>query len=320
MIYTTEQIEGVLQQYEKQKEILENAGILSTFRNGEKGIMGINGSFYVLPSLEEIRNRANNNREMLETKIGQGFTKLLLTPFGMSLNVLHEKVSDVILRHANEGKFFATKKGPNDPDEKLIPLELNKNQPFWTWDKYKNADINGTIIYGFTEFPQNVSASPVRFGTSQAVVSHQGKTKQEILDSSSGGASAGWYISFIENIPNLPVEKEGKTIGERKQHEANKSPVDYLSLLQTERMYANEEGITPEDWAIYFLSYLEETNQIVDDYEGVGNVSWNLGAYFPENSGVPTACFVRSVNQVRVGSLGARYFGPVYCARTVVRI
>lgn len=304
MIYITEQIEGVLQQYEKQKEILENAGILMTFRNGEKGIMGIDGRAYVLPSLEEIRNRANNNREILEIKIGQGFTKLLLTPFGISLNVLHEKVSNVILKHVNEGKFFATKKNPNDPNEKLIPLELNKSQPFWTWDKYKNADMNGTLVYEFSEFSEN----------------HHGKTKREILDNSSIGANAGWYISFIEDIPNLPMEKEGEKIGERKQYEANKSPIDYLALLQTERSYINERGITPEDWAMYFLSFLEETDQIIDDYEGAGNVSWNLGGYFPENSGVPTACFVRSVHQVRAGWLGSRYFGPVYCTRTVVRI
>ena len=312
MINTNEQIETVLQQYGKQKEILENAGILTRFSNGEKGIVGIDGKAYVLPSFEEVQNRANNVREMLETKIAQGFSKLLLTPFGMSLNVLHEKVSDVILKHSNEGKFFATKKNSNDPNEKLIPLELNTSQPFWTWDKYKNADTNGTLVYEFSEFSKN--------GSTSLTAGHNGKTKQEILDTPSAGVNTGWHISFIEDIPNLPMEKEGKKIGERKQHEANKSPVDYLTLLQTEQSYTNEKGITPEDWAIYFLSSLEETDQIIDDYEGSGNVSWNLGGYFPENSGVPTACFVRSVGQVRAGWLGDRYFGPVYCARTVVRI
>jgi hypothetical protein len=304
MSHINAQIENVLQQYEKQKEILENAGILTLFANGEKGIVGIDGKAYVLPRLEEIRNQVNNKREILETKIGQGFSKLLLTPFGMSLDVLHEKVSDVILRHFNEGKFFATQKNPANPDEKLVSIEVNKNQPFWVWDKYKNADTNGTLVYECAGFSE----------------AHDGKTKQAILDNPLLGTNAGWHISFIEDIPNLPAEKEGKTIGERKQHEANKSPIDYLSLFQTDRSYVNEQGITPEDWAMYFLSHLEETNQIIDDYEGAGNVSWNLGGYFPENSGVPTACFVRSVNQVRAGWLGARYFGPVYCARTVVRI
>ncbi|MCK9351531.1 MAG: hypothetical protein WCT49_00445 [Candidatus Paceibacterota bacterium] len=304
MIYATQTLESVLEQYEKQKEILERAEILVSFANGDQGIVGIDGRAYPLPSREDIQNRANGNREVLETKVLQGFSRLIMTPFGMSLDQFHEKVSGVILKHSEEAKLFATKKDLNDPNEKLIPVDLDANQPFWRWDKYKDANKNGTLVYDPIEFSEK----------------HQGKTKLQILADTTGGGSSGWRVSLVEDIPNLPFEKAGKTIGGRRQIEANKSPIDYLASFQSDRNYVNEHGMTPEDWAMYFLSHLEETDQIIDDYEGAGNVSWNLGGYFPENSGVPTACFVRSVRQVRAGWLGARYFGPVYCARSLVRI
>ena len=302
MTTLSEQIENVLAQYEQQKLILENAGILLTFPDGEKGIIGIDGKNHILPSFDEVCNRARSKKMILEEKTGQGFTKLLITPFGVSLNQIHEKVAQAIVRHVKEGKFFATKKDPNDPNEALVELAIDENEPVWTWEKYKNADINGTLVYEVMNFSGK----------------DKGKTKREMLEQSGDG----WHISFFEDTPNLPREKEGKTMGKRTQFEANKSPVEYLALLQNEKNtdYANEQGFTPEDWAMYFLSHLEETNQIIDDYEGAGNVSWCISGYFPENSGVPTACFIRSVKQVRIGWLGARYFGPVYCARVLVRI
>jgi hypothetical protein len=106
----------------------------------------------------------------------------------------------------------------------------------------------------------------------------------------------------------------------RKQLEANQKPTDYLKTLQTDPNYANESGITPEDWTIYFLTHLEKTNQVIDDWQGNGKISWNLGGYFPESSDVPSACWYRGGRRAYAGGDDPGDFGSNSGARARVRI
>ena len=197
------------EQYESQKDILEKAGILEKFSSGELGIRGIDNKIYPLPKYEDILQRIEAKGEILKTKIEQGFVKLLIVPFGMKLDDLIEKYGQLILKHHKAGKLLATKKKPTDPDEKL---ELNENQPVWKWDGYNNADIEGKLVYYPKEFSKG---------------KHQGKTKQEILNQT----KQGFHIILIEDLPNIPREGKGKTVKNRKQLEANKTPNEYLKTL-----------------------------------------------------------------------------------------
>ncbi len=279
------------EQYESQKDILKDLGIVKKLRSGELGITAIDNKEYPLPKYEDILQRMESEKETIKTKEQQGFTKLLLVPFGMKLDDLIEKYKEVILKHHKQGKLFATKKNPAEPNEKL---ELDQNEPVWVWDQYKEADQKGELIY----FPKEFSKNP------------QGKTKKELIKE-----QGSWNVILIEDLPNIPRENQGKTIKGRAQLEANQTPNEYLETLQQDKQYKNEQGMTPEDQLTYAILHLEQTNQVIDDYQGNGSLSYQLGAYFPASGHVPRAYWRRVDRQAgldryvpgyRDGDCGAR--------------
>ncbi|MBU3942956.1 hypothetical protein KKA24_03165, partial [Patescibacteria group bacterium] len=266
------------EQYESQREILKNVGILEKLTNGEMGIKGIDNKEYSFPSYQEISKRIRENKEMLKTKIEQGFNQLLIVPFGMKLDDLIEKYKEVILKRHKEGKLLATKENPSDSDELL---ELDEKEPVWAWEGYNNADISGKLVY----FPNEFSKE-----------NHQGKTKQEILS-----VKGGWNVIFIEDLPNIPKKDRGKEIKNRKQLEVGQSPNQYLKTLKTNPIYKNETGMTPEEQIIYAIKHLKQTNQVIDDYSGKGSASYQLGAFFPADVDVPFAHWSRDFRRVGLG-------------------
>ena len=315
-------------QYESERRVLEGAGILESLPSGNQGIHGIDGKAYPMPSYQETRNLIREKRDVLEKKADEGFTKLLIVPFGMKLDDLIEKYGQLILKHyadmpdpndpskritdPQKTKLFATKENDSDPDE---PLKLNTATPVWKWDKYENADVNGTLVYDPKEFDKD---------------NHQGKTKTEILAATQGKSSpafvqstAGkpaWRIVMVEQDPNIPRKTKGKEIGGRKRLEANETPNEYLSLIGKDQ-YENESGTTPEEWLMQAISYLEEKNQVIDDYQGKGSITYNTGAYFPGSGSVPGAYWSRGDRQAdldrdvptnRDGDIGARSAVRVY--------
>ena len=285
------------EQYEDQKEILERVGILEKLSTGEIGIRGIDNKEYAFPTYQELIKRMRENKEMLKTKIEQGFSQLLIVPFGMKLDDLIEKYKQVILKHYQEGKLLATKEKPSDPDE---PLELDEKEPVWVWYEYQNADRRRELVY----FPEKFSEN------------HQGKTKQEILKK-----QGGWNILFIEDLPNIPRKDKGKDIKGRKQLEAGLTPNKYLETLKTSSVYKNETGMTPEEQIIYAIKYLEQTNQVIDDYSGKkGSLSFQLGAYFPASDRTPEAYWDRDFRKVALGRGGPKFSDPRGGVRSAVRV
>src|SRR3989339_1740710 len=135
-------------QYTAQVTLLEKSGILK-----EGAILGIDDKKYPIPTLEQIAIRLFERRETLRTKHDQGFTKLLLVPFGMSLDTLQETLKQFLLDYKQSHPTF----------------ELNTNEPLWTWDEYQGADIGD---------PPNL----VYYSQSFTKEGHGGKTKIEILE------------------------------------------------------------------------------------------------------------------------------------------
>ena len=109
-------------QYESQRRVLESAGILERLPSGNQGIHGIDGKAYPMPSYQETRGLIREKREVLEKKAEQGFTKLLVVPFGMKLDDLVGKYKALILRHKAENKLLATKEKNIDPTSHLISI------------------------------------------------------------------------------------------------------------------------------------------------------------------------------------------------------
>jgi hypothetical protein len=294
------------EQYETQEEVLTKNHLLAE-RDGEKGIIGADNQFYRLPSLETVIQFLTERSEILRPKIEQGFTQLLLVPFSKKIDELIDTYKAALLSHAAEGKLFATKEDPTDPNEDLVPLDLDRSNPVYVWDEYSGSDVG--------EEPKLV------YLPSSFTAEHGGKTKQELIATSVETLCPGWSVLLVENLPNLPragLELDNpvspKTIAERVQLSAGlknansqiSSPSDYLALISKEPSYTHETGFTPEDWLIYALQYLEKNNQVVDNYQGNGRISYLLGAYFPSAGGVPEAFFYRDLHDLRRAVLSGR--------------
>ncbi|MBI5728721.1 MAG: hypothetical protein HY983_00540 [Candidatus Magasanikbacteria bacterium] len=305
----------VREQYESQKTIMARLKILEPLADGRLGIKGIDGAEFPLPSYQEVSRRMVEKKEVLGTKVDQGFVKLLLVPFGMPLDKLVTIYRAALQKHFDESKLFYTKKDPYNAEEPLEPItELNTEGPLWVWNKYNGADADGSLVY----YPQKFSAT-----------NHGAKTKTELL----AGGQPGFTTRLLEDMPNIPRQGQGKTVGssghERaqldtagtsikgyiEQGQTIPNPHEYLKALQTEKQYQHEQGMTPEEQIMYALTHLEETNQVIDDYHGKGSISYQLGAYFPSSEDVPFAYWGRDDRRAslswfdpggRVGVCGAR--------------
>ena len=305
-------------QYTSQVALLEQVGILK-----EGTILGIDNKKYPIPTLEQIAIRLFERRETLQTKHDQGFTKLLLVPFGMSLDALQKTLKQFLRDYKKSHPTF----------------ELNTNNPLWTWDEYQGADIGDSpnLVY----YPQ--------FFTEDG---HGGKTKMEILKeqaegrwtlpptagSATGGTVSvgvageegrtfpGWTIHLLQpsnlntqdtGTPKgfAPIPRKGQgtphpSLRERRDHpplEAGQSPNEYLSILQKAKgdedsPYSQESGMTPEDWIIAFMIHLSETGKPLDNYaDGTESISYLTGAFFSSSPSVPYACWDRGNRQVGLG-------------------
>src|SRR3989344_5641063 len=251
-------------QYETQAKALNQAGILEILPNKEEiGVLGIDGKEYPIPTQEAIAELLRQNPEKYQAKIEQGFSQILMVPLAMPLDRQIAILKQNILKHHQEGKLLAAKEKPTDLDE---PLDLDATQPVWVWDEWQGSDVSGQAVYFPKSFDQN---------------NHQGKTKQELLDEQNRKQSplAGWQVLLLENSPNIPAEGEGQTIGGRRQLEANKTPNEYLKLLQKDPQYANEQGLTNEAWLTQFITRLEQTNEVIDDWQGKGKICYLIGSF-----------------------------------------
>ncbi len=284
-----ERLYHLKEQYDSQVKLLEEAGILD---NG--AVMGIDGKTYTIPTLEQIAVRIFERRETLETKHKQGFTKLLLVPFGMSFNTLWKTFKQFLLSYK----------------QKHLSFDLDTYDPLWTSKGYQGGDME--------EFPELVY-HPQSFEKS----GHGGKTKAQILkeqetigqaqgddDRTSDNGWKGWTVHLFQpsdpgdpyspGIAPIPRKGQGTPQGDenpRPPLEAGQSPIDYLSLLLSSQNnknspYFQESSLTPEDWVIAFITHLTETGEPIDSWiHDTESISYLSGAFCPFSVSVPSACW-----------------------------
>jgi len=242
------------EQYDAQFNLLKEAGIF----NERNAIVGIDGKEYSIPTLEQIAERLFERERELSTKRDQGFIKLLLVPFGMSLDAFAETF-----------KQFLRDYKQSHPDFHLrtkTPLETSVGV-------YEGADVGD---------PPKIFYNPKFFDED-----HQGQTKFQILEEqvTDPFSFQGWRVlllqpsdpadSHFQGIASIPRQGQGKTQGKkipRSDLEAGQTPDDYLSILQEahdrqDSPYFQESGITIEDWMIAFMTHLKETGQLLDENE-----------------------------------------------------
>ncbi|HBK33995.1 TPA: hypothetical protein DEP34_01975 [Candidatus Uhrbacteria bacterium] len=278
------------EQYNFQVELLEQVGILK-----EGSILGIDSNIYPIPTLEQIAMRLFEHREKLSIKHDQGFTKLLLVPFGMSLDSLQETFKQFLLDYA--------KKHPDFPQNKNSLLAEHF---------YVGADAGGNprLVYNPGSFPPKY---------------RHYQTKEQILDGQLAFLcfAPGWRVLLLQSpadvkkdgFASIPLEHLGTTRGSkilRPDVEAHKTADDYLHLLlknqdRPDSPYEGESGMTPEDWILAYMIHLSETGEPLDRFEkGGADKSILIGAYFLFKDVVPTAFGAVSPEVAQLGFLDYR--------------
>jgi len=271
-----ERLYNLREQYISQVSLLEQVGILK-----EGAILGIDGKTYPIPTLEQIAMRLFEHRGELSTKHDQGFTKLLLVPFGMSLDALTDTLKQFLLKYKESHSSF----------------DLDTEDPLYIWSAYQGADMG--------DFPELVYY-PQSFDPKD----HQGKTKMEILKKQEDNQDSfsGWTVHLFQpshpsnphspGIALIPRKDKGTLQGNlipRPPLEANKTPIEYLSIFQNAQddensPYHGESGMTPEDWITAFMIHLSETGKPPDNFtNNKESISYLTGAFFPFSVLVPNA-------------------------------
>ena len=311
----TETYYHLKEQYTFQVALLEQVGILK-----EGVILGIDGNEYPIPTLEQIASRLFERRETLKTKHDQGFTKLLLVPFGMSLDALQETLKQFLLKYKKDNPTF----------------DLDTDDPLWTSEEYQGADMGDSPK--FVYYPQSFTKE-----------GHGGKTKTQILEEQEDNQDSfpGWTIHLLQpsnldvqdtetptGIAPIPREGQGiphpsrREVRDRPPLEAGQSSIEYLSILQKvkedkDSPYHHESGLTPEDWIMAFILHLIETGKPLDNAWNPTNIesySYLTGAFFPSSILVPCVFWGRDGRRAGLGGSGPRDHAVIFGVRSSVMI
>lgn len=263
-------------EYDAQIKVLLDLHLLDLLPDSEKmGIRGIDGNEYPVPSKEAIVAEIKSNPEKYETKIKQGFVKIQLTPFALPLERLTATLTLSLLDHYKRKKLLVSNLNRLYPDK---PIVLNTKEPVVVNDNWidpsqpegkRGADTTGQSVYYPTFFDGTL---------------HGGYTKADILKVQKNSPLAGWEIKLMEPIDKTSMSEQIKFKLEhsgRQKMALDKTPEQYLDLLQTDPQYAGEQGLTNEDWLMQFLIHLEQTNQIIDDSSGGNRTCLLIGSFNP---------------------------------------
>lgn len=304
------------EQHEFQKNLLVTAGILelrvdTSIPDQPREILfikGIDGKEYPLPSVKDIQKSMCEKRSLLQIKADQAFNKLLLVPFGMSLD-------DIIARF----KSYLLRK------RRYVTLDLsgriNSVSPISSLrGLFDDADRSGKLVY-----------EPRLLETG----GYGGKTKQEILDeqTSVNKTCAGWRILLIQTSDDVsirPIPDAGKeqTIGiiqPRIDIPTTGRPDEYIHALKQDRSdrspYEGEYGMTPEEWMIACITQWETVGRALD-MKGTmkQNEACLTGSYIHGENMVPTAGWDRIDRRASLSAEGHATHSQKLGIRTAVRL
>jgi len=180
----------VEKEYTRCVTALNRIGILTFLPNSESfGVIGIEGIEYPLPTLEQVVEIFDHNRELVTRKVPQGFDRLELTPMAMPASLLIDGLKAAILKCEAAGKIYQTRPSHSDP---LIPVRVNIEKHVWIWDTLRQTLDTDELVY----FPQEYSYN------------HHGQTKSEVVNNGRICAVQGWMrtVRAIDFAPGVGVD------------------------------------------------------------------------------------------------------------------
>ncbi|HBK33729.1 TPA: hypothetical protein DEP34_01430 [Candidatus Uhrbacteria bacterium] len=309
------------EQYDAQVELLKQAGILhpkqeqpperaqrlsSLFRSlvsfGKKQrtdvtldveagetpcITGMDGKEYPVPTMEQIAEQLYRDREKFSAESDQGFRKILLVPFGMSLQTLLGTFENFLLSFQRSHPDFGTH------TDSFLYGQSDK--------LFGGAD--GGMFPKLVYYPRFFDGKK-----------HGGKTKAQILKEQATSASSfpGWHILLFQPSSAEGQDQDfpkGIALVPRREKKSDSFKIeegvrDYLAPIRAASLDPHsphffKPGLTVEDWLIAFMTHLKETEEPMDNsLDDDGSVASLPGAFFPSLALAPFALWYGDIQQV----------------------
>lgn len=250
---------GILEQYKKQTEILEEIGILQDLPESQRpGVIGINGQEYPLPDLIEISLGLTKEKiEIIKQKAKQGFTKLMMVPFPMRLLDILEAHKKLILEKSQQGLV------KSEGGEVINP---KPGHEYFVSGEYEwhSEDPEKSFIYYFEAIDdRGYYYNPKRNRNS----------KKELLEE-----GRGWNIVLAQDFHPM-IDQNGLRLDGRLDDKYGTSAEDFLKILKKSPEFRNEVSFAVEDWSMYAMLALAERNLQID-YDD--RVCLAIGGYFQQ--------------------------------------
>lgn len=250
-------LEGLIEakkQYDSQKKILENAGILQ--EGYMRGPLRMPSDFpedtFKFPTYKKIIHHLRGKEELLKEKTKWGFNKILIVPFGMEVGRLAWTLGEEMRKKMEE--------------ETLIASEVNDSKPF-------RLKINAESPVDLSLIDDQTTPDNLIYKESDFL--KEGGDKYAVLEQ---GASA-WRIILIQNLPQasdlgcfigkddyISENLRKKTIGEYLAIAGRDSISisDLQRCLENNPVFEKETPFIPEDQLMYYLTRLEEKGEIMN--------------------------------------------------------
>ncbi|MCX6781343.1 MAG: hypothetical protein NT003_04520 [Candidatus Magasanikbacteria bacterium] len=279
---------GLVRQFKQQIKSLTEIDFLETDDDGQLNILGEDGQRYRAPTEAQVVAYFNapERRAFYEKKVKQGFTRVLVTPFGTSMSQLAEKTRPELLKYANYVDSGALQ---TLLDRNGAPLSVGEYVWVSLLDELdpRDGDENG-VVYD-AELINGHKLSP-------------GRKKVDIIRDKRE-PFPGFRIQLLQDdLTILRGIGETSSFG-RPAIETGKTPFEYMQLLQENPAYEGEHGLTPEDWLTLFMTHLHETDQVIDDCaNGVDSGCYLIACSLQWNLRLPAA-FWRRETGVEIGGL-----------------
>ncbi len=192
------------EQYESQVDVAWKSGLFGaheSVRRRRGGVSDVHklpviergGKKYPMPSWKEVQHtlRKPENLEIIKEKSAQGFTKMLIVPFGYDLMTMADSLGQNIMELALDSEL-GDNKGIFCPDGSLAQFDrFSEEFPLF----HNDAWIEEAMRY----YPDSYSPDPF-----------PGMSKQEAIN-----MFGAWQICFVED--NAVIPNVGEVVGGRQQ-------------------------------------------------------------------------------------------------------
>ena len=261
------------EQYESQVEVAWKSGLFGRkelAKGTSNPVIERGGKKFPMPKWQEVQKtlRKPENLEVIKEKSAQGFTKMLIVPFGYDLKTMAGKFKDKVRELDQTTGIFGA------GGEKVEFNREDNDYPVWVMREWEEKKL----VY----YPKQYDEK-----------NHGGLKKEDAIK-----INGAWQICFVEDMPVIPLEADEKkdVIGGRKRIDRKGSCIKgqteipelqqfHAAMEDKEKMenptkYKHEKGQTPEQYLwMQLTSLLENEKPVLMDYE---NSVW-AGTYLTEN-------------------------------------